>query len=317
MKGVIVHGALLGVMLIYGYRTWTKSEAIKPTTGEVVMWTRGEADLKTIELTSDTKTVRIERRGTGADAYWWGTDSRQTKKPKPPEVPPPAPFDPTTPVDPTKPVDPAAPVDPAKAAVPEMITETVTTEFPVGPEGEKLIKQYARMRALKGIGVPSDEFKKDYGLTESKTSLAVIFTDGAKTFVVGSKVPGGSDRYLQDLDSSKVFVVLSTMVSQLEGGEASLRPTDLRPFDPKTAAQIEIAAAGKTKSVARIKVKPPRTPTPTRRRRRPAMSRWSRPGARARPPTPPPRTSSTSSRSCGRRATTRRPTSPRSRRSRR
>ena len=168
MKGVIVHGALLGVMLIYGYRTWTKSEAIKPATGEVVMWTLDEADLKTIELTTENKTVRIERRGEGAGAYWWGVDSRQTKKAKPVVPPPtPAPVDPTKPADPAapkpgdpakpadpaaKPADPAAkptdpPVDPAKPAEPEMITETVTTEFPIGPEGEKLVKQYARMRA--------------------------------------------------------------------------------------------------------------------------------------------------------------------------
>jgi hypothetical protein len=143
-----------------------------------------------------------------------------------------------------------------------MITETTTTEFPIGPEGEKLVKQYTRMRAIKSLGVPTDESKKDYALTESQTSIAVVFGDGAKTLVVGGKVYGGSDRYLMDLDNNKVFVVLGTMVSLLEGGEISLRPTDLRPFDPKTATEIEIAAAQKTKTVARIKVKAPDTDGP-------------------------------------------------------
>jgi hypothetical protein len=257
MKGVIVHGALLAVMLIYGYRTWNKKEEARPAGGEVVMWTRAETDLEAIELTSEKRTVRIERRVLAKDSYWWGTETKQVKKPKLPEPPKPVPDDPATPdVDESK----AAP--PPPPAEPEFTEETVTTEFPVGPEGEKLVKQYARMRAIKGIGVPSEQVKKDYGLAESQTSVGVVFGDGAKTLVVGGKVFGGSDRYLQDLDTGKVFVVLGTMVSLLEGGEASLRPVELRAFDPKSAQQIEIAANGKTKTVARIKVKPPAPETP-------------------------------------------------------
>jgi hypothetical protein len=83
MKGVLIHGALLGVMLVYGYKTWTKDEAAKPTGGEVVMWTRGEADVSKIEFQTDNRLVRLERRGAGADAYWWGTETKTVKKPKP------------------------------------------------------------------------------------------------------------------------------------------------------------------------------------------------------------------------------------------
>lgn len=243
--GAIVHGGLLAVMLVYGYRAWTEKESAKPATGEVVMWTRAEEQLTKLEYSSDKRTVRIERRGTGADAYWWGTETKTTKKPKPPEPP----------------ADPTAPAPPPPAE-PELVTETVTNEFPIGPEGEKLVKQYTRMRAIKSLGVPSEETKKDYGLAESQTSVTAIFGDGAKTLVVGGKVFGASDRYLQDLDTNKVFVVLGTTVSLLEGGETSLRPTDLRPFDPKQATEIEIAAAGKSKTVARIKVKPPEDEAP-------------------------------------------------------
>lgn len=248
--GAIVHGGLLGVMLLYGYRTWTKKEEARPATGEVVMWTRGEEQLAKLEYSSDKRTVRIERRGTGADAHWWGLETKTTKKPKPVEPPPPN-----------------APAPPP--AEPEWIEETVTNEFPIGPEGEKLIKQYTRMRAIKALGVPTEEQKKDYGLTESQTSVAAVFAEGAKTLVVGGKVFGASDRYLQDLDNNKVFVVLGSMVSLLEGGETALRPTDLRPFDPKTATEIEIAAAQKSKTVQRIKVKPPEDDTPDPHRPKP------------------------------------------------
>ncbi len=241
MKGVIVHGALLGVMLVYGYRTWTKEEATKPVGGEVVMWTRGEADLSKIEFQTENRLVRIERRGTGAAAYWWGSESKTIKKPKP--------------IDPPAPADPAAPPPPPPA--PEFVDETTTTEFPIGPEGEKLVKQFARMRAIKSVGVPKDDAKKDYGLADAQTSIAVVFADGAKTLVVGGRVFGGGDRYLQDLDTNKAFVVLGSLVATLEGGEPSLRPTDLRSFDPKAATAVEVAAKDKSKRVQRIKVKAP------------------------------------------------------------
>jgi hypothetical protein len=155
MKGVLIHGALLGVMLVYGYKTWTKDDAAKPAGGEVVMWTRPEADVAKIEFQTDNRLVRLERRGTGADAYWWGIEQKTVKKPKP--------------------SDPAAP----PPATPELVDELTTTEFPVGPEGEKLVKTLARMRAIRGVGVPKDDAKKDYGLDVARTSIAVVFGDGA------------------------------------------------------------------------------------------------------------------------------------------
>jgi hypothetical protein len=267
MKGVLIHGALLGVMLIYGYRTWTADEDAKPSTGgDVVLWTRDEASLTKLELQTENRLVRLERRGQGADAYWWGSEAKTVKKPKP-AAPTPTPT-PTDPAGAGSGSGSAAPTDPAGAgsgsaaptppppAEPEFITETTTSEFPVGPEGEKLVKQFARMRAIRSVGVPKDDAKKDYGLEGAQTSIAVVFGDGAKTLVVGGRVFGGSDRYVQDLDTNKAFVITGTMVSLLEGGEPSLRPIDLRPFEPKDAVSVELAAKDQKKRVQRIKVKP-------------------------------------------------------------
>lgn len=259
MKGVIVHGALLGVMLVYGYRAWTADDRKQPaTTGEVVLWTRDEASLTKLELQTDSRSVRLERRGQGADAYWWGTESKTVKKPKPVD-PPAAPTDPATPpgTAPDAGVDGDAGAAAAPPPAPEFISETTTTEFPVGPEGEKLLKQFARMRAIRSVGVPGDAAKKDYGLDGTETSIAVVFANGAKTLAVGGRVFGGADRYVQDLDTNKAFVVTGTMVSLLEGGEPSLRPIDLRPFEGKDAASVELVSKDKSKRVQRIKVKPP------------------------------------------------------------
>lgn len=248
MKGAIIHGTLLAIMLVYGYLSWTKEKPKKALIGEVVMWNRAEGDLKAIEFATTDHTLRIERRGEGAKAYWWGIDTRTSKKVKP-VPPPPAP----------KPGEPPPP-----PPEPEYIDETVTREFPVGEPGEKLVKDLAAMRAIKGLGVVKEEAKKDYELVDTTKTIAVVFGDGAKTLVLGGRVQGGSDRYVLDVDTNKGFVLAGSLVTPLEGGEGALRPSDLRSFDPKTAMQVEIAAGDKKKTVYRIKAKQtaPESPDP-------------------------------------------------------
>jgi hypothetical protein len=243
MKSVIVHGALLAVMLIYGYLTWTKEKPKPSVAGEVVMWNRGEQELKAVEFATPDKTLRIERRGD----YWWGLETKQEKKQKP--KPPAPPVPPPVPGEPPKPPEPEAP--------PEFITETVVREFPIGEPGEKLMKDIARMRAIKSMGPVKEEDKKSFELVDTSKTITVLFNDGAKTLVLGGRVHGGSDRYILDVDSSKGFVLTGTLVTPLEGGEGALRPSDLRGFNPKDAMQVQIAAGEKSKSVKRIKVKKP------------------------------------------------------------
>jgi hypothetical protein len=239
MKSAIVHGALLAVMLVYGYITWTKEKPKKSNTGEVPMWNRTERDMKAVEFATTDHTLRIERRGEGANAYWWGIDTRTSKKLKE-KAPPPPPV-------------PGQPPPPPEA--PEFVDETTTREFPVGEAGEKLVKDLAAMRAIKGLGVVKEEAKKDYELVDTTKTIAIVFNDGAKTLVLGGRVQGGSDRYVLDVDTNKGFVLAGSLVTPLEGGEGSLRPSDLRSFDAKSAMQVEIAAGDKKKVVYRIKAK--------------------------------------------------------------
>ncbi|MGE3455202.1 MAG: hypothetical protein AB7O24_08850, partial [Kofleriaceae bacterium] len=80
MKSALIHGVLLAIMLVYGYRTWTRDKSAITNTGEVVLWNASAADLTAIEYKTDKKIVRIERRGDG-EGYWWGLDTAIEKKP--------------------------------------------------------------------------------------------------------------------------------------------------------------------------------------------------------------------------------------------
>src|SRR6185503_5375153 len=88
MRGAIIHGVLLAVMLVYGYRTWTRDKTATPEIGSVVLWDKGDNDLVSIEYKTESKIVKLEHR-MSAENYWWGIDTTIEKRPKPtPPTPP-------------------------------------------------------------------------------------------------------------------------------------------------------------------------------------------------------------------------------------
>ena len=65
MKGALIHGVLLAVMLVYGYRTWTRDKTAEPNLGSVVLWDKTENDLVSIEYSrrQEDREARASRRG--------------------------------------------------------------------------------------------------------------------------------------------------------------------------------------------------------------------------------------------------------------
>ena len=248
MKTAIIHGALLLVMLVYGYRTWTRDTSISPDVGSVVLWERSESDLQWVELKSENRTVRLEKRSDNSGAYWWGKETTVVKRPKPT---PPAPATPA-PADPAKPADATKPVDPAKPAEPEMEEVKTDTEFPGGESVDKLVKLLAAAKALRSLGTVSEADMKTYELDKAKTSLTVAFKEGQRTFQIGGQVYGGADRYALETSTGKGYVLSRELLSGLEGGFSSLRLGDPRGFDTATIEQVTIEANGKTRAAVRV-----------------------------------------------------------------
>jgi len=241
MKGVIVHGALLIAMLLLAYQSWTRDTTVKKSTGSVVLWDEKAGDLQAVVYDTPDRTVKIERR----DGYFWGTDTKTTKKPKP--KPPVADAGvPTT----DGGVPPAPAVDAGVPEAPEVEEVTTVREFPVGEPADELVKGYAAMRALTNLGVLDDAQKAEYKFDQANT-LAVVFASGTHTFVVGDKVYMGKDRYLLDVDSGIGYVVAGTLFEPIADGESALKPKKIIPEDDKVSA-IEITAGDKSKTVSRI-----------------------------------------------------------------
>jgi hypothetical protein len=247
MRGALIHGILLAVMLVYGYRTWTRDRTAEPGAGSVALWTKSEDQLVSIELKSPRKIVKLEKKPEG---YWWGTDTTIELKPK------------ATPATGSNGSAAGSAGSAGSAAgsgsatkpapVEEEEVGRKTHEFPLGEPGDKMIKDWSTARALRDLGTPNAEAKKDYKLDDAKTTIVVTFKDGAKTLLLGGNVYGGSDRYAVDQATGKAYVLSKDMVSGLELGESSLHLTDPRGFDNAKVSTVTIDAGTRSKTVTRI-----------------------------------------------------------------
>jgi hypothetical protein len=278
MRAAIVHGVLLLVMLVYGYRTWTRDKEVKKTTGSVVLWNKADADFESIEYVSERKTTRLDRK---AEGYWWGSETTTEKKPIPPK----------TDEGDEGSADEGAGSSGSGSAVaagsgsagsgsagsgsagsgsagsgsaavakkeePKFEDVKVTAEFPLGKSGNELVAAYRAGRALADLGVLTPELKEKYKLADSKNTLTITFKGGEKrVFAVGSTIYGGSDRYVMDPATSQGWVIAKDYVQPLDSGKPNLQLGDPRGFEePKLeAATIEGLgiSQGKTRKAALI-----------------------------------------------------------------
>jgi len=231
MRSALVHGVLLAIMLVYGYRTWTRDKTVKPDMGSVVLWpSRSTNDLVSVEFKSDTKVVTVAKKTGDGETYWWGTEVTITKPPKP-----------------------AAGSAAGSAGSASTDKETRKThEFPIGEAGDKVVSNWADGRALRDLGKPDDKKKAEYKLVDPKGTVTVTFKDGAHAFQVGDSVFSTGDRYALDPQSGNTYVLSRDMLTALESGESSLHLTDPRGFEATKIEQVTIEAGDRTKTFARI-----------------------------------------------------------------
>lgn len=221
MRGALIHGALLVVMLVFGYRTWTRDKTVQPNIGSVVLWDHSEPELSKIEYKGENKVVLLERKGDGADAYWWGTETTTQHGTKEGEK------------------------DVVK-----------TKQFPIADAIFKdMIGGWAAARAQTDLGQLDDAKKKEYKLDAPKASVTITFKGGTtKTFSLGGTVFQGADKYAIDTQSNTAYVLSQKLLSGLEQGETGLKLTDPRGYEVAKIDAVTVEANGQTKRAKRMEV---------------------------------------------------------------
>jgi len=149
---------------------------------------------------------------------------------------------------------------PADTAEPEAVVETKTDEFPVGETGEKLIEAVTPLLALRDLDAPVAKELERYGLAEPKLTLTVEFTNGTRTLQIGGRVYGGSDRYVRDPKSERVYVINGSNLRTLEGGDSALRDNRLIGVDREVVKGIAIVAGDVRREGVRVDAHAPGQP---------------------------------------------------------
>jgi hypothetical protein len=223
-RGPIVHGGVLAVALLFAWRTWTRPKAEPKRATEVTIWDGRAADVTTVEYAGDKRSARVERKSDAGEPYVWVTVERDKA---------------------------VSAKDAAAAAALE--PEKTTKAFVGGKQADELLEQWAAPRAARALGKVGAERLKDLGLSESKDRLVVVSDGKRRELRLGSKVYGGTERFVMDAKTSEVFVLSGGSLRDLEVGETSLMQRDLHRFTAAQTTGVLITAGPKTREVVRLK----------------------------------------------------------------
>lgn len=202
-SAVIGYGLALTLALAGAYQTWTH-EGDLDLSGSTVILDVDRDDLEAIVFESPSGKVRLELREDELGPYVWA-QTEPTAAPTPAE-------DPGTPVPAVVPPKPQA--------------------FKAGAAGETIAKgaaPFVAKRVLEGV---DDSKLEELGFGEDQASLTFLRKGKeGKTYEVGAKAYGGSNRYVRDPEEGTVYIVAASLVDSLETAERSLPDRSLLAFD--------------------------------------------------------------------------------------
>jgi len=212
-SAVIGYGLALTLALVGAYQTWTH-EGDPDLSGSTIILDVDRDDLEAIVFESPSGRVRLELREDDLGPYVWA----QTE----PKAAPVAESDEETPSSP-KPA-------PSKPQA-----------FKAGAAGETIAKgaaPFVAKRVLEGV---DDSKLEELGFGEGQASLTFHRKDrDTKSYEVGAKAYGGSNRYVRDPEDGTVFIVAASLVDSLETAERSLPDRSLLAFDVTDIDMISV-----------------------------------------------------------------------------
>jgi hypothetical protein len=213
MKRALVHGALLVLMLIVAFVTWTGGN--RPETDDALtsVWDHDPEDVAAVIYRSRQRNIQLQRRGSDREAYLWGVQRELTT---------------------------AAPRDTLATG---STAGAQTMEYPVGEEGDTLITNLARLRVLRDLGEATAAKRATYGLSDSVPVLTMRLRNRTeRTLAIGKTVLGGGSVYVQDVRGNRIYVVPIALLRPFELGGDMLRLTRLQSFEPDDVAMVTVRA---------------------------------------------------------------------------
>jgi len=222
-RGPAAHGVVLLIALLAAYRAWTRPQAAPKLDSSVTLWEGTAESVSLVEYVGERRYAKIERRKDGGEGYLWVTVERERSSPaKEKQLPA------TEEREPTK------------------------SAFVGGTSSERILEQMAAPTAVRALGKLDADRKKDLGLDDPKASVTVTTKGQRHELKLGSKVYGGSERYVLNPRSNEVFVLRGNQLRDLEVGETSLMQRDLHRFKVEEIKGARIAAGDRSREIVRL-----------------------------------------------------------------
>jgi hypothetical protein len=239
-----IHGGLAAAALLAAYVTWQREPEITGVEEEAIALDLNKSDVEKVRYEDATKWVIIERRG---EDVWLHTGH------KPPPPPPAAAggADGGTPGGGADGGTATAAAPPPPPPVPTSVPSTPDRELRGNELAVKLLDRFAPLKALRALGTLPPEKLKEVGLEGSARKITV-HQRGGRTYELQAGTPGGpggSSPYLQNLADKKVYLVASTLVSDLDAAGVRLVDRRLHTFKQPEPDTVVVKAGDKSREL--------------------------------------------------------------------
>jgi hypothetical protein len=228
-RGAAIQGTLALVGLVAAYATWQRQPE-KAAGSDVVVLDIGRNDLERVRYQDGPKSVDLERRSEGSEkTLWLHLATRE------------AASDGGT----------SGPDGGTVAAAPE--SRVPEREVRGNDQAEKLCDKFAPLRASRSLGVLDEAKRRELGLEASKKRLEV-FARGGKhaSYVVSVSALGAGAPYLQGDQDNRVFLLGSSIASDLDAASTRLVDRRLHVFKPADYDSLTLKVEDKQREFVQI-----------------------------------------------------------------
>jgi len=244
MKGLAVQGALAAGALALAYVSWQRPSD-KGSAELVSVLDLSKGDLKSVRYADGAKSWTFERRHKPVEAVWI-QETVRTPKPTPP-APPTASVLPDGGTAPLASASPDAGV--STPAAPQVGEMTTTERWVKGSErASEVYAQFTPLKATRALGVLPAEKLKELGFETTSRRLEVD-ADGTKHAFTLARVPELGSAYLKNDKNGQVYLLPSTLVTDLENASMRLVDRRLHAFKAGEFDALVVKAEGKEREL--------------------------------------------------------------------
>jgi hypothetical protein len=218
---LLYFGLLLGCLAL-AYHTWVREPKTPGDRVDMLRCKPGDIRKVTYATRDRTVTIAKKKSPTAGESSWWVEITRIPKAETQEGIPS------------------------ASAGTP------VIEVFKANPRLQGGLDILCPWKALRSLGKPGEDKRKDFGLIEPDETLRMELASGTRTFRIGATTFGPRDRYVADDETGEVFVVAGQSLRDLLNPKSRFMERSLHPFKDKEVARIKVRSGRRERELVHL-----------------------------------------------------------------